>query len=336
MATSVLVLGATGMVGGAFIHRLLSRSDSREVLQVTAFVRSSSKAQKSLPPSVTLVEGLDIESASGLARIEELSAHADLVFDAVKSPDPNPTRAVIAGLAKRFSETGKLGKIIHISGTFSFLTPASHGTVDEDKRKEFDDSKAEDLALIPRDRSNGPADHLILDAVAAGTVDGYIVCPAGIYGAFGSQLGGWIVPYFAYAQQKRALVYPGEGANQFELVHINDLIDLIFKIYDLAYTTFNPQRARYYIASVHRYTSKQLAELAAPALFHAGIVPSLEPKSIRVDEIGNSPADPFFAFVANGNMNTVANNAKMLEWEPKGLNWQDALEKEMIPVFKGE
>ena len=105
-------------------------------------------------------------------------------------------------------------------------------------------------------------------------------------------------------------MYPGEGTNQFELVsqltvaisianiklsfyqvHINDLVDLIFKVYDFAYTSTDPQRARYYIASVHRYTSKELAELAAPALFRAGIVASLEAKTIGLDEIGNSPAD---------------------------------------------
>ncbi|KAH8832342.1 hypothetical protein DL96DRAFT_1811000 [Flagelloscypha sp. PMI_526] len=256
MVTHVLVMGATGLVGGPFIHELLARSkiDDDEEVKVSAFVRSSSKAKQTLPSSVTLVDGLDIESQAGLARIEELSAQSDF----------------------RFKATGKLGKLIHISGTFNFITPAPGGVVDEEKKRLVDDSRVEDLALISKEYGNGPADHL-----AAGNIDGYIICPSGIYGTYGSLLGLFTSFYFAYAQQHGAVSY----------VHLDDLLDLIFKVYDLAHTSTDPQRARYYIATSHRFTTKEIAQLSAPLLFDAGIVSSPDAKSVGVDTIGNGPLD---------------------------------------------
>lgn len=124
---------------GPFIHRLLAKSGSESV-KITAFVRSAEKALRTLPsdPRLTVLDGLDIDTHSGLDRIEVLSVQADFVFDSVSASHPNITKAALAGLAKRFKETGKLAKLIHISGTASFFTPAPDGVVDESKSWEFD------------------------------------------------------------------------------------------------------------------------------------------------------------------------------------------------------
>ena len=71
--------------------------------------------------------------------------------------------------------------MIHVSGAGNFSDGGKTGSFNPES-KHWNDADKNDIKRISSSMKNGGPDKIILEADAAGIVDGFIVCPVGIHG----------------------------------------------------------------------------------------------------------------------------------------------------------
>ncbi|KAI0783867.1 hypothetical protein BC629DRAFT_1440597 [Irpex lacteus] len=110
--TSIILLGATGYIGGSVLSRLLSHP-SKDTFEITTLVRSEEKAKKLESFSVKTVIG----SYEDTALVERLAEDAHVVFSCADADAFDATNALLAGLKNGHARWGYLPILIHTSGT---------------------------------------------------------------------------------------------------------------------------------------------------------------------------------------------------------------------------
>lgn len=112
--TSILLFGATGLVGSHFI---LALRDRYPKLPVTVYVRNTSiDNYLTTTAGVARVVHGDF---SEHAKIKALAEEHDMVINIGSSGDLSFTEAIIEGLKKRPAESKSV--LIHMSGTGNFM-----------------------------------------------------------------------------------------------------------------------------------------------------------------------------------------------------------------------
>lgn len=111
---SILLLGATGLVGS---HLILALRDRYPKLPVTVYVRNTSiENYLTTTAGVARVVHGDF---SEHAKIKALAEEHDIVINVGSSGDPEVTEAIIEGLKKK--PGGSKPVLIHMSGTGNFM-----------------------------------------------------------------------------------------------------------------------------------------------------------------------------------------------------------------------
>jgi len=120
---SILLLGATGLVGS---HLILELRDRYPKLPVTVYVRNQT-IDKYLTTTAGVARVVHGEF-SEYAKLSALAEEHDIVINAGSSGDDAVTEAILEGLEKRSVESKTV--LIHMSGTGNFLdtrwTDGSH------------------------------------------------------------------------------------------------------------------------------------------------------------------------------------------------------------------
>ncbi|KIM29664.1 hypothetical protein M408DRAFT_67513 [Serendipita vermifera MAFF 305830] len=329
---SIFVLGATGYIGGSILDRYTKVYTNYEFV---ALVRSDTgiKAVKRLGNNVTAVKG----SHSDHEIITELASKADIILNAADADDLELTKAVLAGA--RRTTIGKIPILIHTSGTGVATTAQSLGKKDPNYRV-LDDSNVEDIKSIPPDAPHRQIDLAIFAADAAGYVSAYIIAPSTIYGTGsgpGNKISQQIPTLIKEILAHKQTVYVGEGTNEWNNVHIEDLVDLYIIVTNLAISELGTKTdpySKFFWGSVGLHTWGDIARKIGNILYAKGLIDKVEPKSI--------PFRQELAAIATNSI-TKATRARNLEpnsWKPKhgpgkGVSIEASLEETIDQVVAG-
>jgi len=237
MKHRIFVTGATGYVGSAIAARLVAAQ--HEVYGLTRH-RAAARALEAAGIRPVIGDLAEADAWTGVLQNCDAVVHA--AFDGENGAAEADTQALEA---VRFAALdGRVRRLLYTSGIWVH-GPGGEKPVDES-------APLKPLELVQwRVAHEEIATDLGLHDVAT-----VILRPGMVYGERRGILGGW----FAEAQEKRALTYPGDGSQHWAMVHRDDLADA----YLLA-LEHGQGGERYLLADESHYTVKQLAEAAAAA-----------------------------------------------------------------------
>lgn len=354
---SILLLGASGQVGGALLPILRKQYQSNPI---TVFLRTHAlnSAIESLT-NVTIVHG-DFETSEGLASLEDLVSRHSIVINSATSRSLDVNEAILRGLEKYRTFTKTNGILIHLSGAGNFSdnrqTGEFHSTGEvAGLQLPFDDTDPAAVRKISAHHiPNGASDEVIMAFANKGKANAYLVCPTGIYGAsqhhighlsateegrrYATTPGAWAGLMIENIKQKGFSPQVGQGKNQFFTVHVDDIVSLIMLVYAKAIRERDEKDSsrgnsgidgtyglddvysNFYVGAGNKHTSSEIAELFATAASKLGIANSeLEVKSVPYEEAGLT------ARYLAGNMLLEAKNAQKLGWVPNGKGLVETL-----------
>lgn len=128
------------------------------------------------------------------------------------------------------------------------------------------------------------------------------------------------------ALREKQVLRVGAGTNEWDNVHIDSLMDLYVRVFDLALSgTGIPDSpyARFFWGSANTHVWGEVARDLATLMYRKGLVDVEEVRSVAVDEY------PELIGVAT-NSRTVANRSmKVLGWKPTGRSLKETLEEEI-------
>ncbi|KAF9002122.1 NAD(P)-binding protein [Cyathus striatus] len=315
---NILVLGATGYIGGSVLSQLLNRDDIKS-LNITALVRSAEKAEKLRNLGVNAVIGSHFD----LPLVEKLAKESEVVFSMASADDLEAIQALLKGLKSQFEDTGKVPIFIHTSGAGVAITPAE-GTSDQNAII-YDDADSKQMTSIPRTQIHRQVDLEIVAADEAGYVKTFIVMPGTIFGVAKTKLTELGVQNrFSYpvatiirislARGKPAVV--GEGKNVWPFVSIEDTSDFYLKLYDsvLKDPHIGHGVQGYYFAENGEFKFSVVAKKIGEALVELGKATTPDPVPLSKDELMN-----YFkgSMLFGSNCRCRGNRSRSLGWTPK-------------------
>ncbi|EJU04341.1 NADP-binding protein [Dacryopinax primogenitus] len=320
---SVFVIGATGYIGGAVLHALLTNFPGK--FKFTALVRN----EKDFPA----LERLGVKCIKGsfetLDIIEHASAEADIVVNAANADALEIAQAVVKGMESR-ARAGKGPKpvLLHTSGT-GVVADRANGAYTEYAKKEWNDASEEDIKSIDSFRPHRNVDLALFEAHSRGLISVHIIAPSTIVGAGDGPVRTLTqqVPYMVQtAVKNRTTYYVGPGTNVWRNVDIHDLEDLYVLVLKHALATAAEPNgspyANFYFGSVNAHCWGDVARLIAPILYAKGLTDSPEAKSIELDK------EPLLISTSINSV-TKADRGLALGWKPMGRTLEEALQEDI-------
>lgn len=361
----ILILGASGYLGGTVLHKLLesplSKSDKLHIT-ITGRKDSSLNSVKDHLAS-TLKDAVakhDFEyvkvSHDETSKIETLASEHDVVLNPADSDDLPLTKAINAGLKQRSQvhKSVKRGKPIHthVSGTALLIDGAGgkHAT-----KKVYDDANAEEIWGFPETALHHKEDLEILRASEQDGIDTLWISPPLIHGiGLGHKKITRQGPTLMEAAVKRrAPGVVGPGLAQWSYVHIEDISKAIVLLTEGAILgKVDVGREGVYFATNTEGKSspaagnlkgviewRDYAAKIAQAIdnLKPGLLQSLDPTPFSADEEDEYLGKPDGADNFGGNSLSVGNRTKKFGWTPTvGLPdvWE-TLEEEVRHVLRG-
>ena len=320
---SILFLGASGQVGGAFltVFRKTHPKDS-----MTAYLRSTA-----LDDALSALGNVTIEHGTfeEFDRIGKLAANHEIVINCAASFNPPLTSVILEGIRNtKAVRAPKKPILLHLSGTGNFVDHSKTGEYLPHGRK-FNDGNPDDVRKIDANYPpNGATDELILAAAAKGNVNALFVCPGGIYGQSADHIGAsagaaaakaagvWVSWSLNNVKTLGFSPYVGPGTSIIRLVHVDDVVGLMMLVYQKALDTWDTYRpedvfGHFYICVDEAPESKRVAEAFGELLYREGKIASPVPKQVSYEEAGTT------AFYSAGNTMVQPVKAKTLGWEPR-------------------
>ncbi len=232
----VFVTGASGYLGSAIVARLL-----RAGHEVTALTRNAENAARLEKLGAKPVVG-DLADASAWLGVLQ---NCDSAVHAAAAPGTSASEFDHHALEafRAAALDGRVRRVLYTSSLW-VLGPTT-GVADES------------APLKPLELATWRAAHeeIVID-LAAHEVAAIILRPGMVYGGMRGLFGQW----FAEAQGKRTITYPGDGSQHWPLVHREDVAEA----YALALEDGQGGQ-RYVLCDESHHTVKQLAEAAATA-----------------------------------------------------------------------
>ncbi|KAF2093550.1 NAD(P)-binding protein [Rhizodiscina lignyota] len=341
---SVLLVGASGQVGGAFLTVFRQAYPS---VPLTLFLRTHALDNGIASLGNTTVVHGDFEN--DLSVLEKLASEHSIVIDAAASRFLDVNEAILRGVEAYKEKNGRNAIYIHLSGAGNFIDRAKDGVFKETNKAldlPFIDTNPEQVKKIDASMPpNGAADEVIIRAAEDGKVNAYILCPVGIYGAsenhigllagaegapFAKTLGVWVGWMVGNIVDKGYSPYIGPGTSEFVSIHVDDVVDAMMKVYARATQDSEQQKYgkgsvlnEFYLLADKRWPNKQIAELFAEAVVRLGKLKGdgerVEARSVTFEEAGTT------AGYLGGNTLIEPKNAKKLGWKPRGPGLAETL-----------
>jgi nucleoside-diphosphate-sugar epimerase len=231
--------------------------------------------------------------------IEQLVSQHSIVVNVGSSWDTGLTEAILHGAQV---ESGKKKKVlIHMSGAGNFVDHGKSGNYVPQEHP-FNDANEDDVRKIGPADLNGACDELVLKAAFAGTVNGFIVCPGGMYG-FGLEnavttstaepsLGVWARWMVENIDKLGFSPYIGDGTAVFPTIHVDDVVQLMFLVFEKAlntWDTYKPEDTykQFYLGVDERLGGKTLATGFAEYVSETGKAGVVETKLVKFEEAGS-------------------------------------------------
>ncbi|WVW87130.1 hypothetical protein I302_109187 [Kwoniella bestiolae CBS 10118] len=220
----VLILGATGYIGGTLLVTLLKDHTSSNI---TTLVRDEAKKALLEPLGVKVVIG-NVEDASFL---QDLAEQHDVIYNfAVPFGGGDASiQALVDGLEKRANTTQVKPVLLQTSGTGSIMY-GSNGEAGTDVWKDSDHDRWE---ALPDTAFFHSGDKIVARAAERGVISAYIIMSPTVYGQGtgpGNKLSLQVPAYVRYAKRTGQAAYIGKGENIWGNVHVQDLTDLYMMV----------------------------------------------------------------------------------------------------------
>ncbi|KAH9945011.1 NAD(P)-binding protein [Epithele typhae] len=319
--TPILVIGATGYIGGEFLARFFKHPDINEY-EITCYVRSADKAK-------LLESKFGVHTAVGsfreLEKIEILAENAHIIINLGDSDDDELTRAFLRGLHKRHEKLGDVPIFIHTSGTGT-LTDSGRGVRDSDII--YSDLNIEQIKSIPDTAVHRNVDGLIAREDAKGYFRGYIIVPSTVYAIAKNPLveagianaHSVQIPMFIRAALKRKRAgMVGLGKGTMLDIHIEDLSELYIVVFDaIAAATAGHGWEGFYFAENGEHNWYQIARAIGEAMLDLRLTDNAEPTSFKApEELVDAFGLEEYGWYHGCNGRARADRARALGWKAK-------------------
>ncbi|KAF2679183.1 NAD dependent epimerase/dehydratase family protein [Lentithecium fluviatile CBS 122367] len=285
--TNVLIVGATGYIGGSILTELL-QSPEVSALCISALIRRPEQAAKleALGVKPVLFEGLD-----DLEACKNAASENDVVINAASASHDRSATALIKGLALRQTTTSNPTYMVHTSGTSILGDRPYTGASLKDKIWSDVHSDVYNMETTHPERyAQRVTDIAVVETGLKTGVRTYIVVPPTIYGkgtgpfATLSQQ----IPNLARLARKRGhavVIEKGEGV--WNHVHISDLsryyLHLFRAVMQQPEWLPSGPRGIFFVES-GEHTWMQVSQGIADAMFKRGLVGTGEVKEIGLGE----------------------------------------------------
>lgn len=315
----IFITGATGYIGGTFLHLMLSR-DYLKSFNISALVRNEEDTVK--------LEKLGIEPIFGtlndLQIISTESQKADIVFNTANCDHLLSVEAIIQGLEERAKQTGQRPILIHTSGA-GVLSENSNGEgrplLEDLAAVVWDDADFEAHESIPGYAPHRFVDVEVFAAAKKGLLKTYLMVPPTVFGkglgTFAENRMSIQIPRLVYQSLvNRKVMYVGEGKNQWTNVHVADLAELYLLVMDSALKDTAPEGLKgiYYPASEY-FVWSDAAHRIAEILYS---------KKLIANPVAATGLQKGWFWGSNVRMKST--NGALLGWEPKHGGTQEMLE----------
>ncbi|GAA5978384.1 hypothetical protein JCM10908_004335 [Rhodotorula pacifica] len=334
----VLILGATGYIGGPICQRLI-----RAGYHVTALVRTKdSRAELLHQAGVEIVIG----TLDSVDLIREHASESDVVFACASTSHMPSAEAILEGFKLRRKQRRRVGILIHTSGTGIFATGDARGLPPSSKDKSYSDLDVAAIEALGTAHPQRKVHVKIIAAAEAGDVRSYIILPSTIFGVSSQPRAGRM--YNKHSSQMPALIRAsikrrraglvGEYRNTWPLVHTDDLTDLYELVLHAALSGKDCGNGRngYYVAANGQYVCREAAEEVGRALRRLGLADTAEPSRFSADELQEYFGDG--ADFAGTNSQATSERSHRLGWQPRGdlHSFLASLDPEVEMIWKEE
>ncbi|KAF3006672.1 hypothetical protein E8E13_008546 [Curvularia kusanoi] len=225
--TKILLIGATGYIGGEILHTL--KQANHPGLHVTSLVRDASKAQqvqRAYPKVNTILGDLDDTDL-----IREQSKAADVVLNFAATGHAASAQAIAEGLQARQKETKKPGYWIQISGATVYaaeeIQSGRYGHATDETYDDLKDQK-KILSVIQKNPKR-VVENLVISQSPSSVKTALIVGPL-IYGVGRGPVNQRSVQAPEIARATLQLGHGfrlNEGKNRWSNIHVHDLASLV-------------------------------------------------------------------------------------------------------------
>ncbi|KAK3331444.1 NAD dependent epimerase/dehydratase family protein [Apodospora peruviana] len=338
----ILLVGATGYVGGTVLASLLDKKTGilSTFLPITLLVRgvdrvkvlTSTYGEEAVQP--VLYDGVD-----DLDTTAAVAAQHDIVINTAISYHTPSAQAILRGLAQRKASTGRDVWMFQIAGTSNIADrPFTQAWIEKDPEREFDDAKDDIYAYEKEREAHAPyaqrtAELAVVDGGLELGVKTLVIMPGLIYGVGTGLFNKNSIQMLSY--MKSALHYGfgtivGDGSGVWGHVHVRDLAEL-YKIAVLDVVENGGKRLPsgkkgIIFADNGRSTWLEVAQGATTAVFEEGKIKENQVQSVDL-KVGAVRLAEFMGFdklesplVVDAGLSstarTVSSVAKSLGWTP--------------------
>ncbi|WWC73870.1 uncharacterized protein I206_107842 [Kwoniella pini CBS 10737] len=324
----ILILGASGYIGGTVLTDLLKQYKTS---QITTLIRDEAKQAILEPLGVKTVIG-NVEDATFL---QDLAKNYDAIFNfAVPFAGGDESiKALVDGLEHRAKVVQSELKpiLLQTSGTGSIM----YGKNGEAGKEVWKDSDHERWEALPDSAFFHSGDRIVARAAARGIISAYIVMSPTVYGPGtgpGNKLSLQIPAYVKYAKRTGQAAYIGKGENIWGNVHVQDLSDLYLLLLQNAITYPSKTQAtpeskgwsNLIYAGLEQHTWGPIITLVGDLLYDRGDIPKSGAKSIEEGQ------GDLYMFGTNSFME-ISEKAKNLGWSRKQPTFEDAIQLALKP-----
>jgi nucleoside-diphosphate-sugar epimerase len=263
-------------------------------IPVTVFLRSTAYDSALHALGVAIVHGTYADTAE----VQQLVTKHSIIVNVGSSWDTNLTEAILRGTSVKSGERKKI--LIHMSGAGNFVDYGKSGNFVPQARP-FNDANPDDVRKINPTMLNGACDELVLKAASAGIVNGFIICPGGIYGlgaknavtdgTTAPSLGIWATWMVQNINSLGFSPYIGEGTAVFRTIHVDDVVQLLFLIFEKAlntWDTYKPEEAykNFYLGVDERHEGRTLATAFAEFVSATGKLGPVQINQVTFEDAG--------------------------------------------------
>ncbi|KAH7097024.1 hypothetical protein BKA62DRAFT_624379 [Auriculariales sp. MPI-PUGE-AT-0066] len=313
---SILIFGATGYIGGAMLMAVLKAFPTAKV---SAIVRHNTHDAVLTAAGVASV--LHHDGGSSKADIDALQnavSGFDVVVNAADANDVVLVDAIITGLKARKERTGKRAVFLHTAGVL-VVADAAQGEWDPDFLYISDMDEAA-LRAIPPTAINREIELRVYEADAAQHIDGYQICPGGVWGT--SPDAPVRKDSVRLLQMYRAVfgkgLVIGSGTNRMATVHVADLADLAVLVLRRALSGAKASSyGKYYFAATSEVQQRDVAAVVVKALVQLDELDvDVGVKNVSVEEASTHLN---YAFALAVNSAVRAERGLGIGWNPSRL-----------------
>ncbi|KAJ6080152.1 hypothetical protein N7467_009905 [Penicillium canescens] len=333
--TQVLIVGATGYIGGSVLSEIL-RSPEASQLSISALIRRPEQAAKL---EALGVKPLQFQGLDDLEACRDAASKNDVVINAASASHDSSAKALIEGLALRQKATGRGSYLIHTSGTSILGDHPYTATVQEKIWSDEDNIYAMEKSY-PERYGQRVADVAVVETGLSLGVKTYIVVPPTIYGKGSGPFAtlSQQVPNLARLARRRgyaAVIESGKGI--WNHVHMDDLSAfylLLFRAVIQKQSWLPSGAEAIFFVESGEHTWLQVSQGIADAMHKRGLLATNEVKSISLKEAA--------AEITKGNESlveiTLASNARArADFARNRLGWSTARGLEdFLRHFDGE